>query len=640
MITTAKTKLAELPITWKEAYTDKTKRLKDMYGDIVGSGSYFRFEGVNRQNGDEYYIVVGPSKVKSPKPMFFSGVRKLPSDFSASGKEFSEMREAIDHAKDTWGIDIPSGISYYDAGDLKGIGAKAKEWRDAHQWEEGDQDDDKEEKEASSSDPMVVTAFVTSTPRTKNEWLGYINNSNADSIIKMMHIIPSEIRMDPDVIKAYKAKTGYDLAPRNANNIFDMASRSNVEYRFSMGAPARVGRQGYKWYDIDQAMLGNDPEFEKDCEQWPGLSKASEKAYKQRKDRRETIASIYGTENLNSEFYHIWLSFSPVYGAYIVSVGPYFEFNPVTQEKDIPTDRFDAFWRRLNVFSKEFLDNKIATLIDGYASKYGVQLTPEDYVPPVQGELMPEFKLTPAGRSKVYDAVSKFYGITSSKGEGKGLKEEIIKKYNEAYPKWKTELDAAYQKSKESGDAFLNSQPPPPDIKWMKPRPIGQLINSSAHASEEEGGKKGFGTLKEAVDFLNTKSWAGCPLLEGYTDVSGEDLAAARIKHAGEQEVSPVTPKPAKKIKNTPSSEPFQPIQPSEPIPEQSEIDKAISEYKMSDEEFEKILAGGGHEDSTADTLKKLVVLAENLDGMGKEAEAKEIHRILRKHTSTIRWTD
>jgi hypothetical protein len=632
MITTAKTKLAELPITWKEAYTDKTKRLKDMYDDIVGSGSYFRFEGVNRQNGDEYYVVCGPAKVKSPKPMFFSGVRKLPSDFSASGKEFSEMREAIDHAKETWGIDIPSSISYYDSGDLKGIGAKAKEWRDAHQWEEGDQDEegeeDKEEKEASSSDQMIATAYVTSTPRTKNEWLGYINNSNADSIIKMMHVLPSEIRMDPDVIKAYKAKTGRDLSPRNAPSVFEVASVSNVEYRFSMGAPARVGRQGYKWYDIDQAVLGNDPEFENDIVQWPGLDKAAQKAYAQRDRFRSLIAHTYGTENLKSDFYHIWLSFSPDYGAYIVSVGPYFEDGAVA------TDRFDAFWKRLNVFSKDFLDKKVAELLEGYSKKYGVQLTPEDYVAPVQGDLSPEFKLTPAGRSKVYDAVAKIYGVTSNNA-GKGLKEELNKKYNEAYPKWKAELDAAYQKSKESGDAFLNSQPPPPDIKWMKPRPIGQQMNSSAHPSGEEGGAtKGFGTLKEAMDFVNTKSWAGCPLLEGYTDVTSEDLTAARIKHAGEQEAVPAeAPKPAKKVKNVP---PSATVQPSQPL---SEVDKAIAEHELSDEEFEKMLAGG-ESDTTADTLKRLITLAENLDGMGKEAEAKEIHRILRKHASTIRWTD
>ena len=570
MITTAKTKLAELPITWKEAYTDKTKRLKDMYEDIVGSGSYFRFEGVNRQSGDEYYVVCGPSKVKSPKPMFFSGVRKLPSDFAASGKEFGEMREAIEHAKETWGIEIPASVSYYDADDLKNIGSKAKDWRETHQWTE---EDAKEEE-------------------TKDE--------------------DSEDEED------------------NEDKTEKAASSSSDLYRFSMGAPARVGRQGYKWYDIDHAVLGNDAEFNNDVQQWPGLDKAAQKAYAQREKFRSKIAETYGSENLKSEFYHVWLSFSPEYGAYIVSVGPYFELVDKAAGTYQATDRFDAFWRRLNVFSSDFLDKKVAELLAGYSSKYGVTLTPEDYVPPVQGDLAPEFKLTPAGRDKVYDAVSKIYKLPD--GTPKlGLKEELKKKYKEAYPKWKSQLDAAYQKSKESGDAFIKSQPPPPDINWMKPRPIGQQMSSKAHdtGGEEEGSTKGFSTLKEAMEYVNTKSWAGCPMLEGYTDVTSEDLAAARATHAGQQASLPAeAPKPTKKVKTAPTA----------PVPEEEDI----IQPELSDEDWEaienKVSVGGPG--TTADTLRKLVVLADSLDEMGKTAEALEVHKILRKHAIKITWED
>jgi hypothetical protein len=542
----AKTKLSELPITWKEAYTDKTKRLKDMYEDIVGSGSYFRFEGTNSETGDEYYVVCGPAKVKSPKPEFFAGLRKLPSDFAASGKYFSEIREAIEYASETWGVEIPSSISYYDSDDLKNIGDKVKEWRDSHEWESPDKEDE-----------------------------------------------------DEDVVEDKAASTSY------------------VFRRFAMGAPARVGRQGYNWYDIDAAALNIDEQFKMDSQQWPALAKAAQKAYAQREKFRQRIVETYGSEHLKSEFYHIWLSFSPEYGAYIVSVGPYFEYNKETQEYT-PSDRFDAFWKRLNVFSQEFLDKKVSDLLAGYSEKYGVQLTPQDYVPPAQGELSPQFKLTPEGRAKVYDAVCKAYGVDPKSLDGEGLKRVLTEKFKEAHPKWKAELDAAYQKSKENGDAFMKSQPPPPDIRWMKPRPIGQQMNSSAHQTgEEEGSAKGFETLKEAIDYVNTKSWAGCPMLEGYKDVTSADLAEARIKHEAEMASQPQQPEPAPaKVK---------PNQNVVPSPAVAEEDIDIPESFM-----EQLESHQGT--TTAATISRLISLAENLDNSGNGREAEEIHKILRRH--------
>ena len=51
----AKEKLAEKDISWKEDYTDKTLFLKEQFEEVVGPGSYFRFEGYDHDSGDSYY---------------------------------------------------------------------------------------------------------------------------------------------------------------------------------------------------------------------------------------------------------------------------------------------------------------------------------------------------------------------------------------------------------------------------------------------------------------------------------------------------------------------------------------------------------------------------------------------------------
>ena len=577
---TARTKLSALPITWKEAYTDKTNRLKDMYEELVGSGSYFRFEGTNTETGDEYYVVVGPAKVKSPKPEFFAGVRKLPSDFAAGGKYFSEMREAMEYANETWGVDTPSGISYYDSDDLKNIGDRVRQWREDNKWEAGKEDAGEEYQEEDDTDDV------------------------------------------------------------------DKAASSHIVYRFAMGAPSRKGRQDYTWYDIDHAALGQDQQFTEDAQKWPALSKALAAAMKQRTRFRELIDKFYGSENLGEGFYHIWLSFNEAYGAYIVSVGPYMALDKETQEYT-PSDRFDAFWKRLNVFSQEFLDKKVGDLLEAYSDKYGVTLTAQDYVPPQAG-MGPEFKLTPAGREKVYKAVAKHYGVNPNSLGGEGLKQHLIDKYNEAYPLWKGQLDAAYAKSKANGDAFLKSQPPPPDIRWMKPRPIGQQMNSQAH-DEDEGGVKGFDSLKKAIDFVNTKGWAGCPMLEEYKDVTSDELVAARqaqeAKKAAEEAQNGMAPGNEDEGIGTqvdindnivvPSAgkKPVKPM-PKKMVKKPKGGQKEVPISKQFLQDVERHM--GMEEESS--TLSRLIVLAENLDGTGKAREAEEIHRILRKHASRMVW--
>ena len=135
---TARTKLSERNIHWEETYTERTISFKEMYEDIIGEGSYYRWEGKDADSGDGYFVVLSPANMKKPKARWFTGCRKLPSDWAAGGKYFSEIKEAMKYANETWGVPIPSDFKWgYDSGDLKGIGDKMDEWREESKVEAG-----------------------------------------------------------------------------------------------------------------------------------------------------------------------------------------------------------------------------------------------------------------------------------------------------------------------------------------------------------------------------------------------------------------------------------------------------------------------------------------------------------------------
>ena len=125
----AKEKLAEKDIEWQETYTDKTHFLKEQFEDIVGPGSYFRFEGTDHSSGDGYYCILGPAKIHKPRAKFFAGVRKLPAPFSAGGKYFDSMDGAAKYARDTWGVPTPRSLKPYTSAHLYGISAKIDKWK-------------------------------------------------------------------------------------------------------------------------------------------------------------------------------------------------------------------------------------------------------------------------------------------------------------------------------------------------------------------------------------------------------------------------------------------------------------------------------------------------------------------------------
>lgn len=140
---TAKEKLAEKRITWHEAYTDKTQYLKEQFEDVVGPGSYFRFEGVAPE-GEEYYCIIGPAKVTDPRAKFFAGVRKLPATYSAGGKYFDSLDGAAVYARETWGVPTPKSLKPYTSAQLYGIVGKIDKWKASRHEDDEDKKDSKE----------------------------------------------------------------------------------------------------------------------------------------------------------------------------------------------------------------------------------------------------------------------------------------------------------------------------------------------------------------------------------------------------------------------------------------------------------------------------------------------------------------
>lgn len=132
----ARTKLVEKDIDWEEVYTQKTSFLKEMFEDVVGPGSYFRFEGTSNE-GVDYFCVIGPAKVHHPKSKFFAGVRRLPATFSAGGKYFDSMDSAFQYAHDTWGVPKPKGLRPYTSAHLHNISSKVEEWKRDREEAEG-----------------------------------------------------------------------------------------------------------------------------------------------------------------------------------------------------------------------------------------------------------------------------------------------------------------------------------------------------------------------------------------------------------------------------------------------------------------------------------------------------------------------
>ena len=193
----AKVKLVEKNIRWQEGYTDKTSFLRKQFNEVVGPGSYFRYEGKDIDTGSEYYCILSPAKIHNPIAKFFAGVRKLPATYSAGGKYFDSLNSAAQYAHDTWGVPIPKEMRPYTSASLYGISDKVDKWKaeNKHKKETEERREERKEKrekekeeeethepevKKSSLEPQIIIEETEGKRATKDEIgrvISFKNNS-------------------------------------------------------------------------------------------------------------------------------------------------------------------------------------------------------------------------------------------------------------------------------------------------------------------------------------------------------------------------------------------------------------------------------------------------------------------------------
>jgi len=259
---TAREKLVEKDIQWEQVYTDKTRFLKEQYNDIIGEGSYFRFEG-EASDGDSYYCIIGPAKVHKPRAKWFAGVRKLPATYSAGGKYFDSMDGAASYAKETWGVTTPQELKPYTSAQLFGISEKIHKWKAGREERE-----EREEKKEDNQDNL--------------------ENKSANRSIFM---------------------TSFNLA------------RFNKE---AMGTIRQENRPVYSWFDITDPSVENNPQFNVLVRSAPSLFSVLKEAKKMHNSNSGKISKRYGlTPSQVDKCLKTYVGYDVNFGGYILSIGPY-----------------------------------------------------------------------------------------------------------------------------------------------------------------------------------------------------------------------------------------------------------------------------------------------------------------------------
>jgi hypothetical protein len=603
----ARTKLADRPVHWKEAYTPRTKLLKRQFGDIVGAGSYFRFEGSDTDTGDEYFVVVGPARIHSPKAEFFAGVRKLPSDFAAGGQYFPDMRRAMEYANQTWGVSVPSKIKNYGSSDLKGIKKKLDDWRDAHEGEESKAKEE-EKKEASV---FVKTVIATDTA----------------PYFKVVEAMPSSL----------KSRTGYvwfdlDDLIRGSDPRFAEMAEANPSLEHSKNAAlaerAKRRRQIGNYYgeeyveaDFYKIWLTFKPD--------EGTYMVMVGPYLGKKYKEQAIDKFYtGTLKLNL----------------------------ATQEE---------IDERIQSLIEEYSERFGVTLTpDDLNIEYNDKVNNAGVVTKPANKMKGEINIGKSGREKIYasrawqENIVDFYDARGHNvAPGKGQNGRLKTAWQIEKEQWKAAAEAAYAESQESGEAFERQQPPPPKIDLTK-RTYGQQIPTTVYKGEPTPGLSatetavayGFDSISEAIDRLNATVMPGAPVGD-VPSTTTEDLRRARERETVRRETEGAQPttdraeiEDMEEIMSpeteTPAPRPAAPSAPPSPpktrtrkkkapaAPPVAPLDIDFSDIEGDDIDFSDF-------DLTScvrNTVDNLVRLSEQLDREKKYAQAEEVHQILRKH--------
>ena len=306
IVVEARTKLADRPVVWKEAYTRRTLFLKKQFHETLGPGSYFRFEGHDTDTNDDYFVVVGPAKVHSPKAEFFAGMRKLPADYAAGGLYFHDLKEAIEYANRTWGVPVPDDVRYYDSKDLKGLGSRVAKW-----------------KKETEDDDIGDEDYLF-------DWYECIKGQGGTTM-----------------------PAGYFYEQSDSYPFFT-----------KVAMPTWLRREvGFQWWDIDDIMSGQDQSFNAAAASEQHLRMARDSALGEKGKRQKEIEEMYGEEFARPSdpadaFYKVWLVHRGDRGTYIVAVGPY-----CGDYFEHAKDKFGVFTLKLNVASQEDIDKKVGELI-------------------------------------------------------------------------------------------------------------------------------------------------------------------------------------------------------------------------------------------------------------------------------------
>ncbi|MCK9433816.1 MAG: hypothetical protein M0R32_03120 [Candidatus Cloacimonetes bacterium] len=363
---TARKKLADKSVSWEEIYTPDTAYFKAMYDDILGKGSYFRFEGKDSETGDWHMVVVAPAKMHDPQSKFFAGQRKLPSDYSASGEYFPDLKQALNHANNHWGITFPSDANLgLSSGDLKGIGDKADEWRSENKKED------------------IVAKFDKKITDPKND----PRSASVNGKLIRCAMAEEKFRNRP-------ASRYFDLdeldreMPADWDQVVEAWPNIVVELEYARSLRASLREMLMERY----GNRGADPEMHK---MW--LANCPEPSAKKGKP----------------------------YGSHIVSIGPYLG----KKFSDGAANTFSPFTQSLTVYNPEDIQRTLTKAINDYQEEFGVLLNPQDFSLPKQvaNKFMQHFvKLKASGKEKLLGSVATGTGISTEDTGWKSVVEQRI----------------------------------------------------------------------------------------------------------------------------------------------------------------------------------------------------------------------
>ena len=396
----ARTKLGDRNIHWREMYTRDTAYFKQMYEDLVGKGCYFRFEGRDADSGDEYFAIIGPGHMHDPEPQFFAGTRKLPSDYSAGGLYFSNIREAMMYAEDTWGLPIPQDANYgWTSRNLRGLSVnKMDNWRDTH------------------TKDSVMKNFQ-----------GPIREGTEDKIEDVAQDFPVRL------VKADPTSTSTSMP------MFAITDRrqSLTKEAMPMARLYKSREQGYLLFDPVKVAAHQDPRWEEACAESPSLRTAltiaerdlANRKYFYRWDYEAGFADKTPEERRSTpmppeieRLFLYYIAYSDVEGIYLISIGPY---NGDYFGQAI--HKYYAGTRKLNIVTNDEIQSTLARAINNYVEQYAerdeqgnidpdsVGLRAEDFnilVPDADG-LVDDNSLTlnPSGQQKIKSAMARKMGV-------------------------------------------------------------------------------------------------------------------------------------------------------------------------------------------------------------------------------------